>query len=388
VRRESHLITERSLTRRMARARDLMQHYGIDCLYLVPGRNQRYFSGYSGWGGWPTRLGAYLLPLEEDPIRITIPMYQGFLNGLQQPVLGHILYLYTDGDQVRARNQVRQALCDLKMETGTIGVEEEIRHTDYQLLKTAVPTATVSTVSQTILDPIRMIKDSEEIAHIRKSANICDRFFELAREIIREGRPLNEIRVTLAKRIVELGADSSQIPSMSCNTQRVRKGDIFDFEPDVIVEGYYAEAARTFFVGEPSVMEKIIWKTCMKTYAEIEARVQPGVTMHELDVLYKQLMRDGLREIVPQYATSRRLGHGVGLAGGHEIPLVQENNMMKTQSGMVIALDAGPGPGVIEKQDRSGFGHGAVASGITSTVLVTRSGCERLDTFTHELIVL
>jgi Xaa-Pro aminopeptidase len=78
----------------------------------------------------------------------------------------------------------------------------------------------------------------------------------------------------------------------------------------------------------------------------------------------------------------------VDLAGGHEIPLVQENNMMEAQPGMVIALDAGPGPGVIEKQDQIGFGHGAVASGITSTVLVTRSGCERLDTFTHELIVL
>jgi Xaa-Pro aminopeptidase len=365
-----------------------MQHYGIDCLYLVPGRNQRYFSGYSGWGGWPTRLGAYLLPLEGEPIRVTIPMYQGFLNGLQYPVLGRILYLYTDGDQVMARNQVRQALYDLKIETGTLGVEEEIRHTDYQLLKTAGPATTITTVSQTILDPIRMIKDAEEIAHIRKSADICDQFFELAREIICEGQPLNEIRVTLAKSIVEFGADSSQIPSMTGETQRVRRGDIFDFEPDVLVEGYYAEAARTFFVGEPSVREQIIWKTCMKTYAEIEARVQPGVTMHELDGLYNKLMREGLRKIVPQYTTSRRLGHGVGLAGGHEIPLVQENNMMEAQPGMVIALDAGPGPGVIKKQDRSGFGHGAVASGITSTVLVTRSGCERLDTFTHELIVL
>jgi Xaa-Pro aminopeptidase len=110
--------------------------------------------------------------------------------------------------------------------------------------------------------------------------------------------------------------------------------------------------------------------------------------MHELDLLYQKLMRDGLREINPQYATSRRLGHGVGLAGGHEIPLVQENNLMKAQPGMVIALDAGPGPGVIHKQDKSGFGHGSVASGITSTVVVTPSGCERLDKFTHDLVVL
>ena len=382
------MVTKSRLLKRTARARDLMQHHEIDCLYLIPGRNQRYFSGYTGWGGWPTRLGAYILPLEGDPVRVTIPMYQGFLNGLQHFVLGHSLYLYTDGDQAMARKQVKQALRDLKVETGSIGVEEEIRHTDYQLLKTAVPDASISTVSQTVLDPIRMIKDDEEIANIQKSANICDQFFETARDIIREGFALNDVRIALARRIAELGADSSHIPSLTSNSQRVRKGDIFDFEPDVVVNGYYAEASRTFFVGAPSTKEQIIWKTCMKTYSEIEAKVRPGVTMHELDLLYKKLMRDGLREIHPQYTTSRRLGHGVGLAGGHEIPLVQENNMMKAQPGMVIALDAGPGPGVIQKQDKSGFGHGSVASGITSTVIVTQSGYERLDKFTHDLVVL
>ena len=382
------MVTESRLMKRTAHARDLMQHQGIDCLYLIPGRNQRYFSGYTGWGGWPTRLGAYILPLEEDPVRVTIPMYQGFLNGLQHHVLGHILYLYTDGDQAMARKQVKQALHDLKIETGSIGVEEEIRHTDYQLLKTAVPDASILTVSQSILDPIRMIKDDEEIANIRKSANICDQFFVTAREIIHDGVALNDVRIMLAERIAELGSDSSRIPSLTSSSQRVRKGDIFDFEPDVVVNGYYAEASRSFFVGAPSTKEQIIWKTCMKTYSEIEAEVRPGVTMHELDLLYKKLMHDGLREINPQYATSRRLGHGVGLTGGHEIPLVQENNMMKAQPGMVIALDAGPGPGVIQKQDKSGFGHGSVASGITSTVVVTQSGCERLDKFTHGLVIL
>jgi Xaa-Pro aminopeptidase len=382
------MVTESRLMKRTARARNLMQRHEIDCLYLIPGRNQRYFSGYTGWGGWPTRLGAYILPLEGAPVRVTIPMYQGFLNGLQHHVLGHSLYLYTDGDQAMARKQVKQALHDLKVETGSIGVEEEIRHTDYQLLKTAVPDASISTVSQTVLDPIRMIKDDEEIANIRKSANICDQFFETARDIIREGRALNDVRITLAQRIAELGADSGRIPSLTSNSQPVRKGDIFDFEPDVVINGYYAEASRTFFVGTPSTKEEIIWKTCMTTYAAIEAKVRPGVTMHELDLLYQKLMRDGLKEIDPQYATSRRLGHGVGLAGGHEIPLVQENNMMKAQPGMVIALDAGPGPGVIQKQDKSGFGHGSVASGITSTVVVTPSGCERLDKFTHDLMVL
>lgn len=373
---------------RMEKARHLMQRYNVDCLYLVPGRNQRYFSGYSGWGGWPTRLGAYLLPLEGDPVRVTIPMYQGFIQGSPRKILGKKLYLYTDGDTATAQRQVQQVLTDLNVAQGTIGIEDEMRYTDYLLLKTAARNTTIKNISESILDPIRMIKDELEIANIRKSARICDHFFTTAQDCIQEGASLNAVRLKLAQCIVEAGAESSTIPRMTETTRKVMKGDIFDFEPDVRVDGYYAEASRTFFIGSATREERHIWRTCMHTYEVIEQMVQPGVTMHELDVTYQELMREGLREILPNFSTSRRLGHGVGLAGGHEIPLLQEFNMMKAVPGMVFAIDAGPGPGAIQKQDCSGFGHGAVASGITSTVLVTPTGCERLDTFTHDLIVL
>jgi len=93
-----------------------------------------------------------------------------------------------------------------------------------------------------------------------------------------------------------------------------------------------------------------------------------------------------LRKVISNFQSTRRLGHGVGLSGGHEIPLVQENNMMKAIPGMVFAIDSGPG--AIKKQDCSGFGHCSVSSGIASTILITEKGFERLDKFTHEMIVL
>ncbi|MEE9510250.1 MAG: aminopeptidase P family N-terminal domain-containing protein, partial [Candidatus Bathyarchaeia archaeon] len=200
---------------RASRARALMQKYEVDCLYLVPGRNQKYFSGYTGWGGWPTRLGSYILPLEGDPVRVTIPMYVGFIMGVPRKILGKKFYLYTDGDEDTAKNQLKQALKDLKVKKGIIGVEEEMRHTDHLLLKEAAPEATIKNVSKIILDPLRMIKDDLEIAKIRKSAQICDHFFKTATEVIGEGRLLNEIRIELAKCIVEAGADSSRIPQMA-----------------------------------------------------------------------------------------------------------------------------------------------------------------------------
>jgi len=91
--------------------------------------------------------------------------------------------------------------------------------------------------------------------------------------------------------------------------------------------------------------------------------------MQQLDITFKESIREGLRKVIPNFQSTRRLGHGVDLSGGHEIPLVQENNMMNAIPGMVFAIDSGPG--AIKKQDCSGFGHGSVSSGIASTILIT-----------------
>lgn len=369
---------------RAEKARDLMQKQGIDCLYLLAGRNQLYFSGYSAFGaGWPTWLSPYLLPLEGEPVRVTTPMFEDIINTVSGKVLGKKLYLYTDGDEAMARKQLKQALKDLKVDKGTIGVEEEMRHTDYELLREVTPDVKIKNVSEEVLDPIRMIKDDLEIAYMRKSAQISDRFLETAAEVIREGKTYYEVWLELAKCQVEAGADSARLSGRSA-FRNVQKGDAMHFEPVPRVNGYGVEVARTFFVGEATREERIIWKANMKCYKTVEALVRPGVKMHELDLACRKCIREGVKEVIPNYTMGWKVGHGMGLTGGHEKPYVQENNMTKAAPRMVFVID----PGVIwtKKLDpAAGFG---VPIHIISTVLVTEKGCERLDKFTHDLTIL
>jgi len=366
-----------------------MQEHQVDGIYLIPGRNQSYFSGYTGWGGWPTRLGSYILPLNGDPVRVTLPMYEEFVKGHSGETLGKKFYLYTNGDEKKAKIQLKKALKELKLDKGTIGVEEEIRHTDYLLLKEAAPDATIINVSKTLLDPLRMIKDEQEIALVRKSAEIKDKFFNKATEIITEGVSINDVRLELATFIAKCGGGGSRIPKLANPDRKIQKGEVFDFEPAGSASGYGAETARTFFVGEATKRERQIHITCMKAYEAAEQLVKPGVTMHELHVAATKVMKEGLKGIFPNFEFTRRLGHGVGLSGGgHEIPYVQEFNMMEEAVGMTHVIDAGPGPGAIQKQDSSGFGHGSVAGGLASTILIKEDGFERLSKFTHDLMIL
>jgi Xaa-Pro dipeptidase len=304
-------------------------------------------------------------------------------------IMGTKLYTYQDGDKENARNQLSKALEELNVDKGTIGVEEEMRHTDYLLLKNAASDATIINVSNTILDPIRMIKDDLEIKYIKESAKLSDQLLERATEVIREGVSIYEVRLELAKTLIEGGADSAIIRGSKHNKKLVN-GDILDFEPVPRVHGYGAEVARTFFVGEATKSEKIIWDANMYSFDKTLDVIQPGVTMHEIDMTFRKSFMEGMNELQPNYISTRKVGHGMGLPGGHEKPFVQQGNMTKAVPGMVFVIDAGPGTNQhVMKLD---YGYGARGYGvpihIISTLLLTDDGFERLDKFTNEMIVL
>jgi Xaa-Pro dipeptidase len=367
-----------------------MQKQGIDCLYLIAGRNQRYFSGYSAFGaGWPTWLSPYILPLEGEPVRVTTPMFEDIIETATGEILGKKLYLYTDGDVDMAKKQLKQSLVDLKVRNGTIGIEDEMRHTDYELLREMAPDATIKNVSEEVLDPIRMIKDELEIENQRKSAALGDLLLKTATEVIKEGVTYYEMRLALAKCIIEGGADIASLTGGNLS-HKIQKGEAFDLEPIVRVGGYAVEVARTFFVGEATRKERVLWQACMDAYDAVESIVRPGVTMHELDLVCREAMREGVKEFLPNYIQGWKVGHGMGLPGGHEPPMVQENNMTKAAPGMVFVID----PGVIITKPITDFSYSGTKTGtgvplhIISTVLVTEKGCERLDKFTHDLIIL
>jgi Xaa-Pro aminopeptidase len=147
---------------RTKKARALMQRSGVDCLYLTAGRNQQYFAGAGYRTGWPNWLSCYILPLEGEAIRVTTPLLEKTIFSSKREILGKQVFTYTDGDEAKARRLLAQALKELKVNKGTIGFAEEMRVTDFLLLREVAPKATLVNVSDTILDPIRMIKDEIE----------------------------------------------------------------------------------------------------------------------------------------------------------------------------------------------------------------------------------
>jgi Xaa-Pro aminopeptidase len=323
-------------------------------------------------------------------IRNNAEAKRGGLSGpsTSRKYLGHKWYIYTDGDEAGARRQLRQAFIDLGVEKGTIGVQESTRYAEYLLLKETALEAKIENVSETILDPIRMIKDEMELANIRKSAEAADRLYETAARIIGRGAHVYDIRVELAKSLIDAGADSASIKGGGDLSHELDEGDILDFEPIASVNGYAAETARTFFVGpEPGESARLVWKAIKESYEVIMTHIRPGVAMHELDVAFKDSFKEAMRVIHPNFIRTRKVGHGMGLhVSGHEKPFVQEFNMTKAAPGMVFVIDPGPGPGFFPEKHDYGYGGKPGASiHIISTVLITENGFEVLDKYPIEM---
>jgi Xaa-Pro aminopeptidase len=371
---------------RTRKVRILMQKHGIDCLYLTAGRNQQYFAGAGYRTGWPNWLSCYILPLDDEALRVTTPLLEKTIFSSPREILGTKVYTYTDGDEAKARSLLRQALQELNVRTGTIGFAEEMRATDYLLLRDAAPDATLVNVSDTILDPIRMIKDDLEIAIMRKSAELSDRCFRTAGEVIREGVTCSEVRRVCVDALLQGGADAATLSATTAQ-HRLKKGDILDFEPIPRIRNYASETARCFFVGEPTRRERIIWKVIQTAFNATLGVIRPGVTMHDVDRMFRNAFRDGMKPIDRNYIPSRKVGHGMGLRGdGHEKPFVQENNHVCLTPGMTICIDAGPGRGYIpHKRDYGYSGHAAQTIHLISQLLITEQGFERLDQYPDEI---
>jgi Xaa-Pro aminopeptidase len=154
------------------------------------------------------------------------------------------------------------------------------------------------------------------------------------------------------------------------NYATARMPGLVDIDIGASFGGYSVDSARSFHVGAPSA-ELVEHHAVVKAaYEAAEAVVRAGVPAEAVHTACAEVLASaGLKQ-------SWKVGHGVGLADGHEAPLVQPGNEAPLEAGMAFTID----PGFFVERD--------LPLHLEETVLVTETGCERLSTFPLELVVV
>ncbi len=175
--------------------------------------------------------------------------------------------------------------------------------------------------SDAVMDPLRMIKDSGEIGLMTEAQRIAGLGMDRARELLRPGATAHEVVTEALYTMMCAGAESTSTPPWvnfgieSCmlhgrqSPRPLAAGEmaIIDLTPQV--EGYCANLARTFVVGQPDDRQQGLIDAYLDVVEAVRRVLVPGATPAKLDsVAHAVCERHGLGKF-HVYG----IGHGLGL---------------------------------------------------------------------------
>ena len=241
----------------------------------------------------------------------------------------------------------------------------------------------LSPLAAPLVEPLRLIKDEEELELIATAAQIgCD-LFEHILTIIRPGIPEVEVAAELEHQARLRGAEGmsfetivasgerSALPHGKASTARLPRKGFVTLDFGIIREGYCSDMTRTIHLGAPRSEEQRAYEAVLEAQEAAVASVCAGVSCGEVD----EAARSILRKARMADAFTHSTGHGVGLEI-HEPPRVGAEQKAKLQPGMVVTIE----PGV--------YWPGKFGIRIEDMVAVTKTGGQVLTPATKALIEL
>jgi Xaa-Pro dipeptidase len=234
--------------------------------------------------------------------------------------------------------------------------------------------------AEKFLDPLRMIKDPEDVDAMRKACRIAETALERVMNCFRPGMTEREIANELKIEMLRLGTEElpkepvvssgarSAFPHTKTSDRSVNKGDVLMIDTGARWQGFCSDITRTFVVGPAPEEFKKIYALELEVSRRVQAEIRPGVTLSQLDELAHQVVdRAGYGQYFPH-----RVGHGLGIEG-HESPSVVTGNTMVAEAGLTFTVE----PGIY----LPAFG----GVRVEENVAVTQNGVEVLTAYPREL---
>jgi Xaa-Pro aminopeptidase len=192
------------------------------------------------------------------------------------------------------------------------------------------------------------VKDSVEIANIKKACAITDEVFVRILPLIRPGIGENELAAEMEYQMVMLGSDKpafetivasgprSAMPHGVASKRKVKNGEFITFDFGATVNGYVSDITRTVVVGKASPRHKKIYNWVLKAQLAGIRKVRAGVMGRDVD--------KACRDIINKSGYGKTFGHGTGHGIGYYIhvgPRLAATSPDKLLPGNVVTIEPG-----------------------------------------------
>jgi Xaa-Pro aminopeptidase len=241
----------------------------------------------------------------------------------------------------------------------------------------------LSVIPAPLVEPLRMVKDEDELALLVEAALVGCKLFEQILGFIRPGLAEFEVAAELEHHARLLGAEGmsfetivasgvrSALPHGRATAARLPRRGFLTLDFGVILKGYCSDMTRTVYLGKPKANERNAYEAVLEAQEAGVAAVGSGVSCGDVDEAARGVLRKaGLAE-----AFTHSTGHGVGLEI-HEAPRLGAGQTTRLLPGMVVTIE----PGV--------YLAGQFGIRIEDMVAVTRTGGQVLTPAPKALIEL
>ena len=349
---------------RVARLRALMAEKVLDGVLVTKEESVHYFSGFRG-------DSAALLITPERLLLMTDNRYTEQAQ-LQAPSY----------DVVEQHDGLSKKIAEVAQDLGilALGFEGGALTCDrYEQMKPML--GEISFDTSLSLDALRMIKDADEIAAIRRACAIADAAFAHIITVIRPGMTECEVAAEMEYFMRRKGSERpafttivasgvrGSLPHGVASTKEIARGELVTMDFGAVYEGYCSDITRTICVGRADAHQRERYDAVLMAQERALAALHPGVTGIEAD----RVARDALAEKNLAQYFGHGLGHSLGLEI-HEEPRLSKSCPVALQENMLITDEPGiyiPGWGGIRIED---------------TVLITHDGAEPLTHAPKEFI--
>jgi Xaa-Pro aminopeptidase len=198
-----------------------------------------------------------------------------------------------------------------------------------------------------LVDKLLMHKTADEIAAVRRAAQIADEAYGEFRRMVRPGRRQYEIVADIEAHLrsrgcpdnfMIIGSGGKDVFGMTPPSERrIAAGDLVTTELTPAVNGYFAQICRTLVVGRATEAQRRAFGVYAEALEAGIAAVRPGVRAGDVAKAENDVFRKhGLGEYTTSQWTRVR-GHGMGLFADSK-PHILEDVDTVLEAGMTLIV--------------------------------------------------
>ena len=358
---------------RIGRAQKAMSDAGFDILVITNRENLIYFTGVT-----QIECLAVLIPVEGEALAVALWLDADYVR--EQSGLTTCSYVFPH--QSLGAKMV-ECIHGFGFSEPRLGFEKYfVDFSVYDALRTTFHEKNFKSAGE-LFYRLRSVKDSEEVACIRRAAGaVCegmDAAMETIRPDITELDVLAEAQYAMLKagswgpsfRPQVVSGDRTLLAHPTASNKVIRSGEVVVVHLGATYEGYCAKMARTAAVGEVPQTRIDVHSLLVRALESAEAALRPGATAGEVDAAARQVIE------AAGYGRSylEVVGYGLGLRQSEFYPIIGRGRNEVIEAGMVVDLLL---PTIYER--------GAGGPRVTDVIHVGETDNEVLTPYSRDLV--